>query len=274
MPHISLAAETIGVLWKLPITNSLAATWLVMAILFSISIAVSSRLTLVPGRFQSIIELVVGGFYDFFKTINGASVRKFFPLLCSIFLFILFSNWIGLLPGFGTIGYYRSHQNTVGVSQSNSLPKASDKEFLPFFRGPTADLNTTIALALVAVAAIQYFGFKTIGGHYSTRFINLKNPILFFIGILEIISEMSKVISFAFRLFGNIFAGEVLLTVMAFLMPFIVPLPFLMLELFVGFIQALVFSMLTAVFLNVAVSHGEASHGSNDEQPKGVSIHG
>ncbi|MEK7119573.1 MAG: F0F1 ATP synthase subunit A, partial [Patescibacteria group bacterium] len=169
----------------------------------------------------------------------------FFPLLASLFLFIITANWMGLLPGVGTIGFFHG------------------EEFTPLLRGATADLNTTLGLALVAVLAIQYFGFVTVGGHYSTRFLNFKNPIEFFLGILEMVSEVSKVISFAFRLFGNIFAGEVLLTVMAFLMPFIVPLPFLMLELFVGFIQALVFSMLTAVFLNVAVSHkgGELHHG-------------
>jgi len=104
---------------------------------------------------------------------------------------------------------------------------------------------------------MQYFGFKTLGLHYGGRFVNVKNPIMFFVGLLEVISDASKVISFAFRLFGNIFAGEVLLAVMAFLMPFIAPMPFLMLELFVGFIQALVFSTLTAVFINVALAHEE-----------------
>ena len=101
------------------------------------------------------------------------------------------------------------------------------------------------------------FGFKNLGFHYGSKFLNLKDPMGFFVGILESVSEVSRIISFAFRLFGNIFAGEVLLAVMAFLMPFLIPLPFLMMELFVGFIQALVFAMLTAVFLNVALSHAE-----------------
>ncbi|MEK7065486.1 MAG: F0F1 ATP synthase subunit A, partial [Patescibacteria group bacterium] len=198
---------------------------------------------LVPSGLQSITELLVGGLYDFFHGVIGDHIKQVFPLIASLFFFILIANWVGLLPGVGTIGFFRA------------------TEFVPLLRGATADLNTTLALAIVAVGAIQYFGFKTLGASYGGRFFDLRSPIYFFVGFLELISDISKVVSFAFRLFGNIFAGEVLLAVMAFLMPFIVPLPFLMLELFVGFIQALVFSMLTAVFLNVAVSHGEGETG-------------
>lgn len=244
MPHISLAAEKLGSVLGVPITNSLLTTWIVMAMLFALSFAATRRLLPVPSPLQSIGELVVGGLYDFFASVVGKYASLFFPLLASIFLFVLTANWVGLLPGVGTVGFF-----------------GHEKEFTPLFRGPTADLNTTLALAIVAVIAIQYFGFVTVGHRYTLRFINIKNPIHFFVGLLEIISELSKVISFAFRLFGNIFAGEVLLAVMAFLMPFIVPLPFLMLELFIGFIQALVFSMLTAVFLNVAILHGEHEGG-------------
>lgn len=239
MPHISLAAEKIGSVFGFPITNSLLATWVVMAILVVFSLVATRKMTLVPTGIQSIAELFVGGLYDFFTSVVGKHIKQFFPIIASFFIFIIIANWFGLLPGVGTVGFYQQ------------------SKFVPILRGPTADLNTTLALAMVSIVAIQYFGFKTVGIHYSNRFFNFKNPIYFFLGILEIISELSKVISFAFRLFGNIFAGEVLLTVMAFLMPFIAPLPFMALELFVGFIQALVFSMLTAAFLNVAVSHGE-----------------
>ena len=196
-------------------------------------------MTLIPGSAQSIAELLIGGLYDFFETVTGKYVSQIFPLVASLFLFVLIANWVGLLPGVGTVGFFHG------------------EEFTPMLRGATADLNTTLALAIFAMVAIQYYGFKTSGIHYSKRFVNLGNPIFFFLGILELISELSKIVSFAFRLFGNIFAGEVLLAVMAFLMPFIVPLPFIAMELFVGFIQALVFSMLTAVFLSVAVAHGE-----------------
>lgn len=239
MLHISLAAETIGHIGPLPVTNSLLMTWVVMGILLIVSVASTRKLSLIPNYLQSIVEIVIEGLYSFFTSVVGQQVKMIFPLVASLFLFIIVSNWSGLLPGVGTIGF--------------TEPTA----FVPLLRGPTADLNMTIALAIIAVIAMQYFGFKTLGLKYSHRFINVKNPILGFVGFLEIISDLSKVISFAFRLFGNIFAGEVLLAVMAFLMPFIAPMPFLMLELFIGFIQALVFSTLTAVFINVALAHDE-----------------
>lgn len=238
MPHISLAAEIVTRIAGFPISNALITTWLVMGILIVMSYLVTRDMKLVPTGAQSIAEMLIGGLYDFFASVTGKHVVQVFPLVASLFLFILAANWVGLLPGVGTVGFFR-------------------EEFVPLLRGATADLNTTVALALFAMVAIQYFGFKTAGMHYGKRFFNVGNPIYFFLGVLELVSELSKVISFAFRLFGNIFAGEVLLAVMAFLMPFIVPLPFLIMELFVGFIQALVFSMLTAVFLSVAVSHGE-----------------
>ncbi len=289
MLHISLAAETIGHIGSFPITNSLALTWLVMAILLAIAFSISRNTKLIPSNGQSIMEVLVEGLYTFFESVVGHQVKQLFALIASLFLFILVSNWIGLVPGVGTIGFFHTekpeavvtadaatsasldpaHSETPPVAAHATAPQTADAdeaavaaesheqetEFVPLFRGPTADLNTTIALALVAFAAIQFFGFKTLGIHYGQRFINIKNPIMAFVGILEIISDVSKVVSFAFRLFGNVFAGEVLLSVMAFLMPFIAPMPFLALELFVGFIQALVFSTLTAVFVNVAVAH-------------------
>lgn len=243
MPHISLAAEIITRIGGLPISNALITTWLVMGILIVFSYLATRNMQIVPSRMQSITEMLVGGLYDFFHSVTGKYVSAAFPLVGSLFLFILVANWVGLLPGVGTIGFFRDIHG--------------EEVFVPLLRGATADLNTTVALAIVAVLAIQYFGFKTAGMHYSSRFLNFSSPIYFVLGLLEIVSEVSKIVSFAFRLFGNIFAGEVLLAVMAFLMPFIVPLPFITMELFVGFIQALVFSMLTAVFLTVAVSHGE-----------------
>lgn len=239
MLHISLAAETIAHIGPLPVTNSLLMTWIVMAILVVFAIASTRKLSLIPNNIQSIMEIVLEGLYSFFSTVVGRHVKMIFPLVASLFLFIIISNWSGLLPGVGTIGF-TEHEG-----------------FVPLLRGPTADLNMTIALAIIAVIAMQYFGFKTLGIKYSHRFVNFHNPVLGFVGFLEVISDLSKVISFAFRLFGNIFAGEVLLAVMAFLMPFIAPMPFFMLELFVGFIQALVFSTLTSVFINVALAHDE-----------------
>jgi F-type H+-transporting ATPase subunit a len=290
MLEISLAAEKIGSIGPFPVTNSLLSTWIVMAILIGLGICVSRSITLIPSSAQSITEMVISGLHDFFESVMGPHVKKAFPVLASLFLFIILANWLGLLPGVGTIGLYEevkteksihtasyktgetpvvqesSHDPGTPLETSDINPVKKEngvgavqekKKFIPLLRGATADLNTTIALAIVSFFAIQYFGFATLGVEYSKRFLNFSNPIMFFVGLLEIISDLSKVISFAFRLFGNIFAGEVLLAVMAFLMPFVAPMPFLLLELFVGFIQALVFSTLTAVFINVAVVHEE-----------------
>lgn len=242
MLHISLAAEHLWEWWGFPVSNSLITTWVVMVLLIVFSYLSTRKLSMRPSTIQLIAESVVGGLHDFFGAIAGKHLSQFFPLVASLFLFILAANWVGLLPGVGTIGFHHG------------------EEFVPLLRSATADLNLTLALALVAVIAMQYFGFRNLGSHYLGRFLNFKDPILFSVGLLEVVSDLSKVLSFAFRLFGNIFAGEVLLAVIAFLMPFFLPLPFLMMELFVGVIQALVFSMLTTAFLNLAVSHGEEAH--------------
>lgn len=323
MPHISLSAETLWTVAGFPITNSLLTTWLVMAFLIIWAWSATRSMKMIPGNAQQIAEIIVGGLYDMFESVAGKYVKMAFPLLASLFLFIIIGNWAGLLPGVGTIGFRHEaeavHEEEVGtgethesVTSESALPADEHAEtavadehaeeliiadgheapateamagaaveegeheeahatLTPLFRGTTADLNMTLALAVVAVIAIQYYGFRAAGIHYSGRFFDLSNPINFFVGILEIVSDISKIMSFAFRLFGNIFAGEVLLAVIAFLIPLIVPLPFLFLELFVGFVQALVFSMLTAVFLNVSLAHGEhiahqarGDHGHDD----------
>jgi F-type H+-transporting ATPase subunit a len=170
--------------------------------------------------------------------------RRFFPLIMTIFLFVLVINWLGLVPGAGSIGFEHS--------------SGEHKIFVPLLRGAAADLNTTIALALISVFLIQvysirYLGFKGFIG----RFVKLKGPLYFFVGILETIAEFAKIISFSFRLFGNIFAGEVLLAVMFSLTYGIMVMPFLVLEIFVGFIQALVFALLTLFFIKIAIMQEE-----------------
>lgn len=240
MPHISLQAEKVLEIGHYPVTNAILTSWLVMFFLVAVTFLIRFRLTVIPGRFQVLTEGVVGGLYNLFESVTGPRTKIYFPLVGTLFIYIVMLNWAGLLPGVGSIGF-----NEV---------KDGAKAFVPLFRSGSADLNLTIALALISMGSIQFFGLKTLGVHYLRRFINFKNPLLFYVGILELISEGSKIISFAFRLFGNIFAGEVLLTVIAFLMPLFAPLPFLAMELFVGLIQALVFSLLTAVFLNVATA--------------------
>lgn len=265
MLHISIAAERLWTFGGLSISNAFLTTWIVMGLLILGSLLVTRKLSMVPGNAQLITETVIGGLHDFFAAIAGRHISQFFPLVASLFIFILAANWIGLLPGVGTVGYYRTELSESVAAQPHAETEGAITEspktvFVPLFRAATADLNMTLALALVAVVSMQYYGFRNLGRHYLGRFINFKDPIMFSVGLLEIISDLSKVLSFAFRLFGNIFAGEVLLAVMAFLMPFVVPLPFLMMEIFVGLIQAFVFSMLTTAFLSVAVSHGEGEH--------------
>ncbi len=236
--HISLVPETITKIGNFVVTNTLITAWLVMLLLIVAGFIAGKKPKMVPGRFQSIMEQILEALLGFFESVwpDKEKVTKFFPFLATLFIFILFSNWFGLLPGVGTFGF----ENHEG-------------EFVPFFRSLNSDLNATLAWAVISVITVQVTGFVTLGfkGHIS-KFINFKSPIDFFVGILELIGEVSKMISFSFRLFGNVFAGEVLLVSMMFLVPYILPLPFFMLEIFVGLIQALVFTTLTLVFLKMA----------------------
>jgi F-type H+-transporting ATPase subunit a len=242
--HISLAAEPLFHLGGFTVTNSLLVSFVVSSIMIIFAILFSSKINKLPSKLQAVLEVVFEYLIDLTESIAGKNARKILPLILTFFLFILISNWIGLLPGFGSIGIKEIRDG--------------HEELIPIFRGATADLNTTLALATISVVATQYFGFAALKFSYLKRFFNFDSPITFITGILELISEFVKIISFSFRLFGNIFAGEVLLTVITFLVPFIAPLPFFGLEIFVGLIQALVFALLTLVFINVAtMAHGE-----------------
>lgn len=265
--HISLRAENIFHIFQIPISNSLLTTWLVMVFLILISLISYTRLSMIPGKWQLILELLIGGFYSFFKEILDENTDKYFGYVMTLFIFIIFVNWSGILPGVGTIGLYSQEENKTPdkvFAASRSLQSAEGKNienhsslYTPLFRAGTADLNMTLSLAILTIAYVQYAGLSALGTKYLSKFFNFSNPINFVVGILEIISELSRIISFAFRLFGNIFAGEVLLTVISFLAPILAPVPFLGLELFVGFIQALVFAMLTSVFFSLATHHAD-----------------
>jgi F-type H+-transporting ATPase subunit a len=241
---ISLRAETIFHIGSFPVTNSLLLSALVLVILVSFALVLRKKIAMVPGMVQNVAELILEGALGIMDSVlNGdrKASEKYLPLVFTIFLFILFSNWLGLLPGVGSLV----------VNQGAGV-------VTPLFRSPASDLNFTLALALIAVTFVNIFGTAAIGlkGRLSV-FFNFKGPIDFFVGILEIISEFAKIISFSFRLFGNVFAGEVLLAILAYLVPYVVPVPFLFLELFVGFIQALIFAMLTTVFIGMSVvGHG------------------
>jgi len=251
MLHISLTGEAIAGIGPFPITNSLLTTWFVMATMTLLVLFVKSSIRTHPTKIQLAGEVIVESLYDLFEGVLHEKVKTFFPLLASFFLFIIISNWIGLLPGIGSIGIVEKETLHEQVAPDQMQ---EEEKLIPFLRAPTADLNTTLGLALISFITLQYYGLKTLGATYLKKFINISSPINFYVGLLEIISEFGKIVSFGFRLFGNIFAGEVLLTVIAFLVPILAPIPFIGLELFVGLIQALVFSMLTAVFLSTAVT--------------------
>lgn len=244
--HISVAAETIAHIGDFKITNSLFTALIVMVFLTFLAIkSVNTKPKSKKSSLNILMETIIEGFYGFFKNITGDKIDTLFPLLMTFFLFIIFGNWVGLLPGVGSIGFYEE--------------TAHGEVLVPYLRGVNADLNTTFALALVSVSVTQYLSIKAFGiKGYIGRFINIKNPIKFFVGVLELISEFAKILSFSFRLFGNIFAGEVLLSVMIFLIPLLVPVPFLMLEVFVGFLQALIFTMLTSIFVVIATDTSHA----------------
>jgi F-type H+-transporting ATPase subunit a len=237
--HISVAPETLFNIGPVPITNSVFTNLIVTFFLIFLGIysaAAKNKMKAIPVTFGLVIE----GFHDFFVSIAGERGAKLFPLLFTFFIYIIIANWSGLLPVIGSIGINEIH--------------GSEKEFIPLFRGPTTDLNTTFALAIISVVSAWYMGIKANGiKGFLGKFVTIRSPIDTVVGFLETISEFSKLLSFSFRLFGNIFAGEVLIAVMTFLIPVILPVPFIALEVFVGFIQAIVFTMLTLIFIEVAV---------------------
>lgn len=251
--NISLAAEPIFHIGSFAVTNSLVVGLIVTLIFATVAWFISRRkFQEVPSGFQNFMEVLIEGALTFIESVTGnrEQAKRFLPLTATIFFFVLLSNWFGLLPGVGTIGIYEIHEgHTVLV---------------PFLRSASADLNTTLAIALISVFGTQIFGIVTLGFfQHAAKYINLgslikhfnfQNIILFFVGILELVSEVAKVVSFSFRLFGNVFAGEVLLIVISALVPYLAPLPFLFLEIFVGLVQALVFSLLTLVFLTIATA--------------------
>ena len=244
MPRIEIAAEPIISLLGLSMTNTLLMSGVSTVFLGSLAIVVFRSPRLIPSgvqnAFEALMDMILGMMEGVFGTRERA--EKFFPLVATIFFFILTSNWLGILPGIGSVGFYET--------------ASEGEKFVPLFRSAASDINFTLALGIITVFAVNVFGVAAIGAikHFS-KFFSFRNPIDFFVGILEFISEIAKIISFSFRLFGNVFAGEVLLVIIGFLVPYLIPVPFLMLEIFVGFIQALVFAMLAMVFTSIAVSH-------------------
>lgn len=240
--HISIAPETVGHLLGFSITNTLFTSWVVAAALVIAAVFLRNTIRAVPGKFQNLIEWIVEKLLDFMETVAGdrETARRFFPFVATIFIFVLFSNWSGILPGVGSVGF-------LGHG-------AEGEVFVPLFRSVYSDLSMTLALALITVIGSHIIGLVSVGAaRHIGKFVSFKSPVAFFVGALEIVSEISKILSLSFRLFGNILAGEVLLVIIASLVPYMVPVPFMGLELFVGLIQALIFAVLAMVAMSTSV---------------------
>ncbi len=268
-----LSAETLFHIGNFPVTNTYVNSTLTV-IGFAIVGWIISRKTNtsklraptgIVNFAERILEILLGYFDG--VTRSRAKSIQFLPIVGTLFLFILISNWIGLLPGIGSIGIHAVHEGHI--------------ELIPLFRSANTDLNLTLAMSVTVIVLSHVLGIAVIGFFkYANKFIKLgdiwqavktgkpMNIIIsfveFIVGLLEVFSEIAKMVSLSLRLFGNVFAGEVLMTVLASLIAFIVPLPFMALELLVGIVQATVFSMLTLVYLTIAITpvhgHGE-EHG-------------
>ncbi len=275
LPPIEAGPMAVAHVGEFPISNSMIVAWVVVILLILFTYASTRNMQLVPSGVQNLVEAVIETLNGLVTDVAGERGKRFFPFVATIFLFVLLNNWLGLLPGVGSIGVWEEHV----------VKGHTEKILVPLFRSASADLNTTVALAIVSVVTTQILGIMALGFFgYAGKFINIGRLgqfvlgliglrprkglgkllfwgiIDFVVGIIELFSEVMKIVTFSFRLFGNIFAGEVILIVMPFLFAQILPIPFYALEMFVGFIQAFVFAMLTLVFMTMATAHhgGEA----------------
>ena len=257
----TLFAEPIFSIGSFTVTNSLINSWIVLLIVIIFVFSLKGKIKKIPGKLQNGLEMIMEWFLGIFDDVTGSRKKslQFLPFILTFFFFILLNNWLGLLPGVGSIGKVVSEHG--------------ENVFIPFLRGATADLNTTLALATVGLVIVHICGNISVGAwHYLNKFINLKafleipkkviknpailliNPIKAFVGIVELIGEVAKIASLSFRLFGNIFAGEVLLAAMSAICAFLLPLPFMALEIIVGLIQALIFSVLILIYMSISTT--------------------
>ena len=314
-PHVVLSGEPIfsnGPQW---FTNTILTTLIVDLILIVSALFATRNIKMIPSGIQNFYEAIIEYLFGLSESVAGKDAARYFPWVVTIFLFVIISNWSGLIPGMGSIGVYQTpdHGDEIhseapaegeeapaegeGEDEGDShgyfwdaqlamadgslvlvepaaresySPFAAEEEghakFVPFFRAPSADLNTTFALALITMFMVQFWGVKALGPGYFKKFFvwsgaNIAMKLLnAFVGILELISEFARIIAFGFRLFGNIFAGEVMLMTMAFLIAFLLPLPFYFLEILVGAVQALVFMMLALVFFSMSTQSHDHEH--------------
>jgi F-type H+-transporting ATPase subunit a len=264
-PQPHLAAPVLFHVFGLPVTNTMIAGWITVVFLVLIGWLITRRMKLIPGRLQTFFEFALGWIYNFCASVAGEkNGRKFFPVVCTIFLFVIFNAWLSLVPGFGSIQIFINGQ---------------EHELL---RGANTDVNTPLAIALVSFVFVTYYGLKHLKLGWLKQYFNfgplfhsigqifkgklnvmdiLSGAIGVFVGLIELLGMFIRIVSFTFRLFGNMTAGEILVMVAAFLMPMAISWVVYGLEAFFGFIQALVFSGLTLVFVTMAVTpHEEEAH--------------
>ncbi len=314
-PYITVPPDELFDIGGYTVTNTVFASWFAIIFLLIIALIVGPKIGLVPRGFAGFVEAILSGFFNICASVAGErNTRRFFPLVATIFFYIIVSNWMALLPGVKTIGTaqpdygyqqsvmqqidvpilgslayvpFRPDTRDVGGGELPLLPEetaaslgmepgtyevSTDGSFSGGVRGalrPTfTDVNAPLAIALFSFVFVEFWGLQTLGLAYLGKFFAFgairRGPlgvIDIFVGLLEFVSELSRIISFTFRLFGNIFAGSVLMLMMTFLTPFVLIIPFYGLELFVGAIQAFVFAVLTLVFAMTAItSHHEEGH--------------
>lgn len=235
--NISLAPDVLFNIAGFPITNTLLWSFVLSIFLILVFVIPARNLKMIPGKFQSFIEMLIEGAYEFVESIigPGKKARRIFPLVFTMFIFSLVANLAVYIPG----------QSAITINRGG--------EFVSVFRAVMSDYGMVLIMTLISVLVTQIVAVVTAGPwKYLGRFINFKNPLKFFLGIMELIGEVAKIVSLSFRLFGNIFAGEVLGSVMLFLAPFFIPLPFMFLGLLTAVVQAFVFAVLTLVFISMA----------------------
>jgi F-type H+-transporting ATPase subunit a len=262
-----------------PITNTMIGAWITIVVIALLGFLATRKMKLVPTGLQNVVEWIVETMMNFVNGVAGEkNGRKFFPMFAIIFLFVFLNAWLSLIPGFGTIGFH--------------AVDGGEKVLIPLFRGANTDVNVPLAIAIVSFFFVEYWGFRAHGFRYLKKFFSFgtlgkslgqifrgkksgfstlfSGVIDVFIGIIELLSEFIRIISFTFRLFGNMTAGEILLGSIMFLIPWVVTDIFYGLELFVGVIQALIFASLTLIFVTMAVaSHGGEEHAEHAEEHAG-----
>ncbi len=255
------------------VTNSMLSSWVTTVVLLLIFIVAAARAKLVPGRFQGFVEAIVEGLLGFTESMVGREMgRKLFPIIATIFLFVLFNAWMGLFPIYPSLGWEPREETKAeqvnGADTEHAEAGGHEISRVDLLRPAGTDVNMPLALAIVSFIFIEFWGIRRLGFSYFGKFVRLKGlfhgpKYLFagaidaFVGVLEALSELIRLVSFTFRLFGNMLAGKILILISTFLFPFVFPGIFYGLEILVGLIQAIIFAGLTLTFASLAMAHHE-----------------